>query len=43
VPDRIRTDDIQLGKLTTHHVKCWTGRKLRPLRKRPVTWVETVM
>ena len=43
MPDRIRTDDIQLGKLTTYHVKCRTGADLSRFRKRPVTWVETVL
>jgi len=43
VPDRIRTADTQLGKLTTHQVMCRTSADLRRFRKRPVTWVETVL
>ena len=33
-PERARTVDIQLGKLTLYHIKCWHTKDLRRRRKR---------
>ena len=40
-PDETRTHDIQLGKLSVYHVKCWTAKDLRRRGKRIASWVET--